>query len=89
MRLDDERHDAACRGVEEPVRQAEADRDHEEEREREVASDVDDGQSPDHDEARDIGDDHQHAARVTVGQGSADEQRRQQGEAVRHEDDRK
>ena len=79
MGLHDERHDAAGRRVEEPVGEAEADGEHEQQGKREPAAGVDDGQCADDHKARDVGRDHQHPARVAVGQRASHEQCRQEG----------
>ena len=88
MALDDERDDPAEGRVEEPVAEPEEGGAREQDPEGEVPARVDPREGRDHRATREIGDDHQRAPRVPVCKRAADQQRRQEGEAVHHQDDR-
>jgi hypothetical protein len=88
MLLDDERHDAAERRVEEALAEAEPDGEHDQQREGQRAGGVGHRERPDHRQPRRVRDQHQRPPRVPVGERPADQQRRQHREALREQDDR-
>jgi hypothetical protein len=74
-------------GIEEAVAEADEGREREQRGEAQVPRRVDGGERRDRAEAGDVGDDHQGAARVAVGERPADQQRGEERHRLAEEDE--